>query len=153
MTCFSAVAVAAGAGFSFARPSMAFLALAFLSLPSAASSNRYGCTLALARCAAICAPITPAPSTAALRIRIRASASTGREPGAEPSFCLRSGRTAVSTSFMSHLHGAAGDGPRLAALVDGDVGQLGFGHLHDLAAAAAALGEELHVHGDRGLPD
>src|SRR5205823_13513003 len=49
------------------------LTFAFLSFPSAASSKRIGFTFAFARCAAICAPITPAPRTAALRIRNLAS--------------------------------------------------------------------------------
>src|SRR6185369_5709143 len=68
---------------SFARPAIALLAMADLSLPSfAGRSKRIGFTLALARCAAICAPITPAPSTAAWRTSIRLpAASPGRCAG------------------------------------------------------------------------
>ena len=48
--------------------SMAFITTPFFGPSFAGKSNRMVCTLALVRCAAICAPITPAPSTATLRI-------------------------------------------------------------------------------------
>ena len=60
-------AVASGAGSSFARPSIALLTMPFGSPSFAARSNSTTGTPALTRWAAICAPITPAPRTAALR--------------------------------------------------------------------------------------
>src|SRR5690606_24360756 len=47
---------------------MAFLTMPFLSPSFAGRSKRTTGTPALARCAAICAPMTPAPSTAAFLI-------------------------------------------------------------------------------------
>src|SRR5690348_13157764 len=55
---------------------MALTAMPFFGPSLAARSNSTVSTPALVRCAAICAPITPAPSTAALRIR-RLSAGMG----------------------------------------------------------------------------
>src|SRR5579859_1908370 len=60
---------ASGAGESFCRLAMAFSAMPLLGPSLAARSNSTVSTPALLRCAAICAPMTPAPSTAALRIR------------------------------------------------------------------------------------
>src|SRR5574337_1517527 len=57
--------VARGEGCSFFKPSSAFLTMPFLSPSLAGRSKSTTGTLALARCAAICAPITPAPRTAA----------------------------------------------------------------------------------------
>src|SRR4051812_12552168 len=56
-----------GAGFSFFRPSTAFVTIPFLGPDLAGRSNSTTGTLTLTRWAAICAPITPAPSTATLR--------------------------------------------------------------------------------------
>src|SRR5258708_1206313 len=155
--------VASGLGESLARPSSAFFTLAFLSLPSAANSNSSGFTLALARCAAICAPITPAPSTAALRMRMRpAFAAAPRESDASPARGAGAGGAwagggggarGVRVSDMSGLHSGVGNVPRPAVLVDRDIGQLCFGDFHRLAApVAAALREDFHVHGDGGVP-
>src|SRR3990172_8467550 len=58
---------ASGPGSRFRRLSIAFSTLPLGSPSFAGSSNNSVSTLALTRCAAICAPITPAPSTAALR--------------------------------------------------------------------------------------
>src|SRR6516164_10037024 len=57
-----------GAGESFLSVSIAFSAMAFFGPSFAGKSNSSTGTRALMRCAAICAPITPAPSTATLRI-------------------------------------------------------------------------------------
>src|SRR5258708_11131667 len=144
--------MASGLGESLARPSSAFFTLAFLSLPSAANSNSSGFTLALARCAAICAPITPAPSAAALRMRMRSAfAAAPRESDASPR--RAAGARGVRVSDMSGLHSGVGNVPRPAVLVDRDIGQLCFGDFHRLAApVAAALREDFHVHGDGGVP-
>src|ERR1700712_1767906 len=56
-----------GAGFNFFRPSTAFVTIPFLGPLLAGRSNSTTGTLTLTRWAAICAPITPAPSTATLR--------------------------------------------------------------------------------------
>src|SRR5690349_14314277 len=71
---------ASGAGESFLRFSMAFSAMPLLGPSFAGRSNSTVSTSALVRCAAICAPITPAPSTAALRMRRAdlASVESGR---------------------------------------------------------------------------
>src|SRR5688572_18981159 len=58
---------ASGLGSSFLRFSTAFSTLPLGSPSLAGSSKSTAGTLALTRCAAICAPMTPAPSTAALR--------------------------------------------------------------------------------------
>src|SRR5690242_9556794 len=116
-----------GLGVSFARPSIAFTAIADLSLPSfGARSNRIGFTLAFARCAAICAPMTPAPSTAALRMSTLPfpaplsprAPPCGDEPG--PNFGLS------ATSLISSLLHFRDD-PRLAPLVHGHVRELRLG--------------------------
>src|ERR1700742_800772 len=60
---------ASGAGDSFLRLSIAFRAMPLLGPSLAGRSNSTVSTPALVRCAAICAPMTPEPSTAALRIR------------------------------------------------------------------------------------
>src|SRR5690242_2141183 len=60
---------ASGAGESFFRFSIALSAMPLLGPSFAGRSNSTVSTPALVRCAAICAPITPAPSTAALRMR------------------------------------------------------------------------------------
>jgi hypothetical protein len=60
--------LAMGDGSSFFKPSSALLTLPFGSPSLAGNSNNIVSTLALTKCAAICAPITPAPSTATLRI-------------------------------------------------------------------------------------
>src|ERR1700761_7339935 len=60
---------ASGAGDSFLRLSIAFSAMPLFGPSLAARSNSTVWTPALVRCAAICAPMTPAPSTAALRMR------------------------------------------------------------------------------------
>src|SRR5471030_1158793 len=57
-----------GAGDSFFRFSIAFNAMPFFGPSLAGRSNSRTGTWALIRCAAICAPITPAPSTATLRM-------------------------------------------------------------------------------------
>jgi len=54
-------------GSSFFSPSIALRTMSFGSPSFAASSKRMASTLALTRCAAICAPMTPAPRTAAFR--------------------------------------------------------------------------------------
>src|SRR3989338_3385920 len=59
--------LANGLGSSFFRPSSALLTIPLGSPSRAGRSNRMTGTLALTRCAAICAPITPAPRTATLR--------------------------------------------------------------------------------------
>src|SRR5215212_6725166 len=56
-----------GAGFSFFSPSTAFETMPFFGPSFAGRSNSTTGTLTLTRWAAICAPITPAPSTATLR--------------------------------------------------------------------------------------
>src|ERR1700712_411188 len=56
-----------GAGLSFFRPSIALVTMPFFGPSLAGRSNRITGTLQLTRWAAICAPITPAPSTATLR--------------------------------------------------------------------------------------
>src|SRR5580765_7741166 len=56
-----------GAGFSFLRPSIAFVTTPFFGPSLAGRSNSTTGTLTLTRWAAICAPITPAQSTATLR--------------------------------------------------------------------------------------
>src|SRR5574337_316749 len=70
------LASASGAGESFFRCSMALSAMPLLGPSFAARSNSTVSTPALVRCAAICAPMTPAPSTAALRMR---SADVGED--------------------------------------------------------------------------
>src|SRR6266436_7219420 len=65
--------VASGGGSSFFSLSMALRTIALGSPSFAARSNNTTGTPALARCAAICAPMTPAPRTAALRTRNRVS--------------------------------------------------------------------------------
>src|SRR5580698_2746008 len=60
---------ASGAGDSLARLAMALSAMPLFGPSFAARSNSTVSTPALVRCAAICAPMTPAPSTAALRMR------------------------------------------------------------------------------------
>src|SRR5689334_2952783 len=60
---------ASGAGDSLPRLATALATTPFLSPSFAGRSNRIVSTLALTRWAAICAPMTPAPSTATLRIR------------------------------------------------------------------------------------
>src|SRR6266568_2914203 len=64
---------ASGEGSSFLRFSIAFSTMPFGSPSLPARSNNSAGTPALARCAAICAPMTPAPRTAALRTRSRVS--------------------------------------------------------------------------------
>src|SRR5258706_4909152 len=64
---------ASGEGSSFFRFSIAFSTMPFGSPSLPARSNNSVGTPALARCAAICAPMTPAPRTAALRTRNRVS--------------------------------------------------------------------------------
>jgi len=59
--------VAAGAGWSFFKPASAFLTTPLGSPSLAGRSNNTTGTSALAQWVAICAPITPAPSTATLR--------------------------------------------------------------------------------------
>src|SRR5690606_347825 len=54
-----------GAGFSFFSPSIAFRTTPFFGPSFAGRSNSTTSTCAFTRCAAICAPITPAPRTAA----------------------------------------------------------------------------------------
>src|SRR5687768_11057100 len=118
---------------------MALRAIALLSLPSlAARSKRIGFTLALARCAAICAPMTPAPSTAALRMTIRSPSGAAAARASAESPRAAAGALGESVSDISSLHDGVGDGARLAPLVDRDVGQLCFGHPHGLAPALAA---------------
>src|SRR5689334_9005278 len=56
-----------GAGLSFFRPSTALVTMPFFGPSRAGRSNSTTGTLTLTRWAAICAPITPAPSTATLR--------------------------------------------------------------------------------------
>ncbi len=56
-----------GAGLSFFRFSIAFRTMPFLGPSFAGRSNSTTGTRAFTQCAAICAPITPAPSTATLR--------------------------------------------------------------------------------------
>src|SRR5882672_9902443 len=56
-----------GAGLSFFKPSTAFATMPFFGPSLAGRSNNTTGTLQLTRWAAICAPITPAPSTATLR--------------------------------------------------------------------------------------
>jgi len=56
-----------GAGFSFLRFSMAFRTMPFFGPSFAGRSNSTTGTRAFTQCAAICAPITPAPRTATLR--------------------------------------------------------------------------------------
>jgi hypothetical protein len=58
---------ASGEGCSFFSPSSALLTMPFFSPSLAGRSKSTVGTRASMRCAAICAPITPAPSTAALR--------------------------------------------------------------------------------------
>src|SRR5690348_14432718 len=60
---------ASGAGDSLARLAIAFSAMPLFGPSFAGRSNSTVSTPALVRCAAICAPMTPAPSTAALRMR------------------------------------------------------------------------------------
>src|SRR6185312_14321848 len=60
---------ASGAGDSLARLAIALSAMPLLGPSFAGRSNNTVSTPALVRCAAICAPMTPAPSTAALRMR------------------------------------------------------------------------------------
>src|SRR5450432_793658 len=127
---------------------IALLAMALLSLPSLAGrSKRIGFTLALARCAAICAPITPAPRTAAWRTRMRWGLA-GRMAWRMAAASRRP--ISIVLSLISCLQGAAGDDARLALVVDRDVSKLCFGDLDRFATAhaAAALREHLHVHGD-----
>jgi hypothetical protein len=56
-----------GAGFSFFSPSIAFVTMPFFGPSLAGRSNNTTGTLQFTRWAAICAPITPAPSTATFR--------------------------------------------------------------------------------------
>src|SRR3954469_3104794 len=56
-----------GAGLSFFNPSTAFATMPFFGPSFAGRSNSTTGTLTLTSWAAICAPITPAPSTATLR--------------------------------------------------------------------------------------
>src|SRR6195952_4481853 len=78
-----------GDGLSFFKPSTALVTMPFFGPSLAGRSNRMTGTLTLTRCAAICAPITPAPSTATLRTLNRLMASpeieqeTLREIGGE----------------------------------------------------------------------
>src|SRR5581483_11492552 len=59
---------ASGAGESLSRLAIAFTATPFFGPSLEARSNNTVSTPALVKCAAICAPITPAPNTAALRM-------------------------------------------------------------------------------------
>src|SRR5215208_7748919 len=79
-----------GAGFNFFRPSTAFATMPFFGPSFAGRSNSTTGTLTLTRWAAICAPITPAPSTATLRtlnrfigipLGKRGAPSLGADPG------------------------------------------------------------------------
>src|SRR5256885_691910 len=56
-----------GEGLSFFKPSRALRTMPFFGPSLEAKSNSTTGTFTLTRCAAICAPITPAPSTATLR--------------------------------------------------------------------------------------
>src|SRR6185437_10871106 len=60
---------ASGAGDSLARLAIALSAMPLFGPSLAGRSNSTVSTPALVRCAAICAPMTQAPSTAALRMR------------------------------------------------------------------------------------
>src|SRR6187402_1572805 len=60
---------ASGAGESLARLAIALRAMPLFGPSFAGRSKSTVSTLAFVRCAAICAPMTPAPSTAALRMR------------------------------------------------------------------------------------
>src|SRR5690606_6900390 len=62
---------AKGAGSSFFMPASALLAMPLASPSFAGRSNRITGTSALAQWAAICAPMTPAPRTATLRMMRR----------------------------------------------------------------------------------
>ena len=116
--CARAVAVASGLGLELREavdrlPRVGALVLA-LGRPGRTGAAR---TLALARCAAICAPITPAPSTAALRMMRRGACARGAGLAAALAAWSR------VSSLMSCLHDCAGYRARLAPLVDRDVGE------------------------------
>src|SRR5688572_6944063 len=68
---------ASGAGDSFPRLATALATMPLRSPSLAARSNRTVSTFALTRCAAICAPMTPAPSTATRRIGRRGEVMRG----------------------------------------------------------------------------
>src|SRR5205085_1244278 len=77
-------ATPSGAGLSFFRFSIAFVTMPFFGPSLAGRSNSTTGTFTLTRCAAICAPITPAPRTATFftlnRLMIRLS-SVHADPG------------------------------------------------------------------------
>src|ERR1700748_3185137 len=75
-----------GAGDNFFRFSIACSAIPFFGPSFAGRSNISTGTLALIRCAAICAPITPAPSTATLRM-IRLLTGYSDRAGSEQCGC------------------------------------------------------------------
>src|SRR5664280_109383 len=66
-----------GAGLSFFSPSTALVTMPFFGPSLAGRSNSTTGTLTLTRCAAICAPMTPAPRTATLRTLNRFIAAPG----------------------------------------------------------------------------
>src|SRR5690349_6410852 len=89
---------ASGAGDSLVRLASALRTMPFLPPSCAGRSNSSVSTPALARCAAICAPMTPAPSTAALRIRrgVKVIDGSGWKVGREPSGALPAWRRAAA---------------------------------------------------------
>src|SRR5215207_3850759 len=93
-----------GAGFSFFSPSTALATIPFFGPSFAGRSNSTTGTLTLTRWAAICAPITPAPSTATLRTLNRFIIS--------PELAAAS---AVTVSFGALPHLRAVERPEIAA--------------------------------------
>src|SRR4051812_8305431 len=95
--------------------------------------------------------MTPAPSTAALRMRMRCGSL--RSTAWRIAWASRRPISMV-LSVMSCLHCCAGDHARLALVVHGDVRELCFGDLHrGVAPLASALRVHLHVHGDGSAAD
>src|SRR5690606_1557576 len=148
---------ASGAGSSFLSPASARSTIA-LGLPSfAGRSNSTTGTSALAQCAAICAPMTPAPSTATLRMMklltllsyccCAAPGDPGRRPfyrGSEVVVELDGQDVHLGVELaIDHLRGRLGAEHRLAADLGFIEHQIGVTDVH------GGLFGELVVHAHR----
>src|SRR5690348_14736799 len=106
---------ASGAGDSFFRFSIALSTMPFGSPSLAGKSKSTVSTPALARCAAICAPMTPAPSTAARRISSR-------------EWLMKSSWKGKRRRGFAPLDDAQASGGELDQVFGGEIAVLLFGH-------------------------